>query len=135
MKRFDREELAWAAGFFDGEGCVYSSNMNTKRPRKGKTIHFDIAQTDRQVLDRFTNALGIGKVYGPYPGSGKGPNNKDYYRYTLAGFEKCQAAVALIWKNLGSIKRQQASLALETMRKYYSEPRIKPGPKPKIKSI
>lgn len=52
-----REEMAWAAGFFDGEGCFSYS-------RKVYTPTIAIAQVDRQVLDRFRAAVGIGKVYG-----------------------------------------------------------------------
>lgn len=30
----DREGLAWAAGFFDGEGNIYYSNKNKKKKSK-----------------------------------------------------------------------------------------------------
>jgi len=56
----DREELAWAAGFFDGEGCF----SWTKKAAWGCAV---IAQTNRQSLERFRLAVGgIGKIYGPY---------------------------------------------------------------------
>lgn len=51
-------ELAWAAGFFDGEG--YSAR------KAGKYPHIGITQKERTVLDRFAAAVGAGKVYGPY---------------------------------------------------------------------
>ena len=50
-------ELAWAAGFFDGEGSFYS---NGQYPR------VSIAQRDPIVLERFRAAVQVGKVYGPY---------------------------------------------------------------------
>lgn len=50
-------ELAWAAGFFDGEGCV----SITKCIRRGGTHHglrVDICQTNEEVLDVFYKVVG-----------------------------------------------------------------------------
>src|SRR5687767_4712413 len=55
-----REQLAWAAGFFDGEGCVTSSEARSRRPMMFITQH------DPRVLRRFRQVVGFGKVYGPY---------------------------------------------------------------------
>src|SRR5262245_61060169 len=54
------EQLAWAAGFFDGEGCVTSSDNRSARPM------LFITQHDPRVLRRFWKVIGQGKVYGPY---------------------------------------------------------------------
>jgi len=51
---FTRENLAWAAGFFDAEGCFSTT------PRTG--VCASITQTDRELLDRFQSIVGIGKV-------------------------------------------------------------------------
>jgi hypothetical protein len=52
------EELAWAAGFFDGEGC-------TSLSRKGDNAHLRcaVSQKDRRTLDRFQAAVGVGRIY------------------------------------------------------------------------
>ena len=55
----DREELAWAAGFFDGEGCF----SYTEKARYGVAT---ITQADIRPLDRFKTAVRVGNVYGPY---------------------------------------------------------------------
>jgi hypothetical protein len=55
----DREELAWAAGFFDGEGCFSYSEA-------GQYVCISITQSERHPLDRFCEAVGTGKVHGPY---------------------------------------------------------------------
>lgn len=107
---WDREELAWAAGFFDGEGCIYIAKMN-KQSNAPRNIHFDIAQIHPYVLHRFKNAIKLGKVYGPYKSKLK--NRKPYWRYTLSGFEQCQAAVAKLWDFLSPIKQKQAETALK----------------------
>ena len=49
-------ELAWAAGFWDGEGCTYRS------PRQW---FMEVNQTEVTTLERFMAAVGVGKIYGP----------------------------------------------------------------------
>jgi hypothetical protein len=98
----DREELAWAAGFFDGEGCFCYSEA----PRY---VSVSIGQTSCEPLERFRVAVGIGKINGPY--LHKGPNRmgkKPQWVYQAYGVEKVQAIAAMLWFKLGSIKRAQA---------------------------
>lgn len=58
----DDIELAWAAGFFEGEGCV-----STGRGRQYMYLVLNITQNNLYPLLRFQNAVyGHGKVYGPY---------------------------------------------------------------------
>lgn len=56
----DREERAWAAGFFDGEGWV------GRNGRGSRSIRITLSQVDRVALDRFCSAVGAGKVCGPF---------------------------------------------------------------------
>jgi hypothetical protein len=60
-------ELAWAAGFFDGEGYVGKWWTN-KKDRKSQTltIRTTIHQAHPEVLRRFASAVGVGKVRGPF---------------------------------------------------------------------
>lgn len=91
-----REELAWSAGFYDGEGC-------TSRSKNSCTI--SIKQNDPEVLLRFQRAmLGVGMVKGPYEGQG---NSKRYWLFT-AGGSNAQAIIAMLWGFLGTVKREQA---------------------------
>ena len=55
-------ELAWAAGFFDGEGC-FGAYLKRKGGRTYGRI--SIAQCDPQVLERFQKAIGYGVIKGP----------------------------------------------------------------------
>lgn len=56
-------ELAWAAGFYDGEGCCFGSN---------KQFQISVAQVFRPNLVRFQNAIGgIGSISRPYHKGGK----------------------------------------------------------------
>jgi hypothetical protein len=95
-----REQLAWAAGFFDGEGCFCYSEA-------GRYICISIGQTDRELLDRFRGAVGgLGKILCPYEHRGPGRySRKPQFVYRLNRFEHVQAVVALLWFMLGSQKR------------------------------
>lgn len=89
------EELAWCAGFFDGEGCTaYSGQL----PYQYLCVY--LPQKDPEVLYRFQAAVGLGHIYGPYS---KGS------RYSFrASNQQAHKVLDLIWLWLGSRKREQA---------------------------
>lgn len=107
----NRENLAWAAGFFDGEGC-FSSCLRYDDNTKKKYIA-SIGQVDRKGLERFQEAVQLGKIYGPYgPYGNRFKNARPFYRLDIYGFEQSQALLALLWTWLGPVKRQQARSVL-----------------------
>jgi hypothetical protein len=106
----DREELAWAAGFFDGEGCFSFA----ERARYGVAT---IGQTDVQALERFRHAVGVGTIYGPYDYKYPGRMSKrPWWNDRAHRREHLQAIVTMLWFKLGPIKRQQALVVLRSYR-------------------
>lgn len=105
----NREELAWAAGFFDGEG---SFNVHSTHPSTGrKYARASINQVHPEVLERFKNAvLDIGNVTGPHA---KGNKRQPIYTYAIQSFEGVQAVYALLYPFLSSVKREQGRKILE----------------------
>jgi hypothetical protein len=106
----NKEALAWAAGFFDGEGCFFFGTYRRKDGRIDQWTETRITQADREVLDRFASAVGLGKVYGPYARTKA--NHASQWQYVAYGFASTQAIVASLWTWLGSIKRDQARRVL-----------------------
>lgn len=100
-------DLAWAAGFFDGEGTVGISHQS--RPNPLPVLHLSVSQNDTEVLERFKTIVGTGTIYGPYD---RIPN--PIYAYKTQSWVMVQYVVALLWSYLGSIKREQARVALTT---------------------
>jgi hypothetical protein len=103
-------ELAWVAGFFDGEGYIGASGSHGRR-----TIEISIAQSTTDsvppTLTRVRLALGVGSVHGPriLPN----PWSKlPQYVWRANAFEDVQFATALLWRWLGPVKRAQARQAL-----------------------
>lgn len=113
-RSFNREELAWAAGFFDGEGC-------TRGPSGSSRLRLTISQAgDTELLERFRRAVGVGAIYGPYQYRHQRLSKKPFCALTIASFETAQHAICCLWPWLGSIKRAQALTAL---RQWHAHPR------------
>jgi hypothetical protein len=100
-----RERIAWAGGFFDGEGCFASIT---------ETMTGRITHTDVQLLERFKSTVGFGKIYGPYAPHRTSFGKKPVYVYSTTGFERVQALLAVLWPNLGSAKRTKAISLLKS---------------------
>lgn len=97
---FDREELAWAAGLFDGEGCTSWANARHRQPS------MSVAMTTEADVRRFHAAVGgIGTVV-----ARNAPSLESFqpqWRWRTAGRWSCQAVLALLWFKLGQQKRNQ----------------------------
>lgn len=94
------ELQAWAAGFFDGEG-------NTSYSKENHSLRVSITQNDPEVLVKFMDAVGVGKVYGPYTTK---PNL--FWCYQVSG-KPAVVVLSRIWFWLGAMKRSQAISKLE----------------------
>ena len=107
----NREELAWAAGFFDGEGWV-----GRRSPDSGG-VQLRIGNTDRALLERFKRAVGdLGSITGPYKPTVL--TRKPMYGLNIFSFGRCMAVAGLLWRWLGSSKRLQFANALSGARKH-----------------
>jgi hypothetical protein len=116
----DREESAWAAGFFEGEGSC-SNRTNTAGRRITPVL--SITQVVREPLDRFQRVLGgRGRVNGPYRNSGV---RKPYFQFTSSNFEATQHAICLMCRNLSSRRRYQIRSAFAA---WHAMPHRKSGP-------
>lgn len=97
-----REELAWCAGFYDGEG---NSGLTTQSyPR------LSIGQTEISTLERFQKATRVGAIYGPYKRPQQGWSS--IYMYVANGSQEVQAVGAMLWEFLSQPKRDQLTNTL-----------------------
>lgn len=127
MININREDLAWAAGLFDGEGHTHGPLQRRTRKTGRTPPRIDICQIDRFVLDRFqSSVLGLGKIYGPY--GPYQPRRSVWWRFVTNRFEHSQAVICLLWPWLSPLKKQQSKEALAS---FYAAPVGRPGPKQK----
>ncbi len=93
-------EIAWAAGFYDGEGNTCSTN-------NGRGCTMSVSQCDLVPLCRFQRALaGAGKIYGPYPGNDNG-RCRPFYVWKVSRHDDVMKSISLLWPHLSKPKRKQ----------------------------
>jgi hypothetical protein len=93
-------ELAWGAGFFDGEGCTAWSKRN-------RCITVTVGQTEITTLQRFQRAMGgVGNIYGPSYRKGS-PHHRPYWYYRVSR-DRALQVLRDMWPYLSEPKRQQA---------------------------
>ena len=105
-----REELAWAAGLFDGEGTIGVRRNGPKATLR--RIALSLGMSDLPVVCRFHRAIGgLGTCYQNLRQS-KYPNAKPMHRVSCMSFENVQQVVILLWPWLSLPKRAQATASL-----------------------
>jgi hypothetical protein len=128
-----REELAWAAGFFDGEGHVGLATVNKRKGgNSNKHLHIQLVQTLPGPLERFQEALG-GKMYGPYRSSVNG--RRPYKQLHFDTFERVQNVACRLWPWLSRPKKDQFKAALLAYHEYLARPYVKRGPQKKESQV
>src|SRR3990167_4045118 len=94
----DCNEVAWAAGFFDGEGCTYCS-------RDGRARSLSIAQNEAGPLHRFQRAVGAGSVTGPYNAVRQ---TRPHLIWSTAKTADIRMVLMKLWPYLSQPKRDDA---------------------------
>lgn len=107
-----REELAWAAGFFDGEGTTHGGKRSDRY--NGTMISMSVPQVKLLPLERFHSAvLGQGKIF--LRNRAK-PNVQACYVWQAQNWRSVQAVSSMLWEFLSNIKKEQYLIALENFR-------------------
>lgn len=97
--------LTWAAGFFDGEGSTIVHESHPGYLRLTVCVPQLGGEEPPEVLFRFKAAmLGLGEI--------RPQNDEGMWVWRSRSGEEGQAAVALLWSQIGRVKREQAASAL-----------------------
>ncbi len=92
-------EVAWAAGFFEGEGTI---TMSRRR------LVVRLNNTDSEPVYQFAKIIGFGEVYGPYHyGSPGGPKRKPFWVWLAEEYQALEV-LELLWPWLSHRRRGQA---------------------------
>ena len=120
------EELAWAGGFFDGEGSTCLDKHRTHEGFFAPVIYVPQAAeigTAPELL-RFRDAIGLGNISGVRRAK---PPRKPYRRLRVYTLQKVQLAVHLLWPFIGEVKRGQAQRVMKVMHAQPDLPRGNPA--------
>ena len=102
----DPEDIAWAAGLFEGEGCFLSST------RKGRYRYASacLNMTDEDIIERFYRVVGVGTVIGPFQRG----TNKPKWEWKAQRHQDVEEVALLFEPWLGPRRLVQAASALAT---------------------
>jgi hypothetical protein len=103
-------ELAWAAGFFDGEGHIRFSERRY-------SLRMSVNQCDPRPLQRFTEAVGEGKVRPIAPHKAARPTHRPMWEWDLSGYEKVTLVYLLLRPFLSESKREQGDDCLARVKR------------------
>lgn len=101
-------ELAWSAGFLDGEGNFRCGVTHRSNGYTQTFLRIQAQQVHREPLDRLARAIG-GRVTGPY-----GPyatQKYPAYAWTISGYNEAKRAIMSLLPYLSPIKWDQAMKA------------------------
>lgn len=108
---FNREDILWAAGLFEGEGCIDHHKIISGRiyPR------IKLKMCDKDIVERF------GKIFDlKVREVTKDKSWKDHYKdawYVLATGSKAIAIIYMLYSFLGTRRKQKAEEVLSAWRK------------------
>lgn len=99
-------DLAWAAGFYDGEGSVSCTSNNGKPFTR---VQLSIGQKNdgeeiAEVLLRFQRAVGLGNIYRKTAAI----REIDQHQFLISKFQDVKDCLRLLWPYLSTIKKHQA---------------------------
>lgn len=110
LSRYERKPdplaVAWAAGLFEGEGCIstYNNGQSAKR-----YWQLELRMTDEDIVRRLHEVLGVGSVYGPYE---QKASTKPFWQLNVRKQEEVRQVLELLYPYLGERRRARADEAL-----------------------
>ena len=129
MYTINREDLAWAAGLFEGEG---SFSTRTGGERLDRSLHAKIKMSDEDVVRRFHAVIGVGNVTGPYESDGAG--TKLLWVWQTGSFEGVQHTMTVLWPWLHSRRKEKIKELIALYHKRGNELTRRPPNRDPLKS-
>ena len=99
-------EIAWAAGLFEGEGCINYKHQG----KRGSGGQLRLGMNDKDVVERFREIVGCGGLYPHRPGTGSNVPCWTWYVYAA---EKVTAILNAFMPYFGERRRAKALETLE----------------------
>ncbi len=123
-----REQVAWAAGLFEGGGCFTISTTTSARANgkvgRTKQIHSKIAMVDKEPIKRFRSIIGVGTIIHVKPFN---PKHSWQWQWHVGTLEGVRYVYLLLGSHLCKRRRERAEKLLKMMERYKSKPFMKRG--------
>ena len=95
-------DIVWAAGLFEGEGCIY---INSNRIY----AQLILQMTDLDVMERFVDVVGHGNLNGPY---WQKNSTKPCWRWAVSKSSELQRILKMFLPHLGIRRAEKAIEAI-----------------------
>ena len=97
-------DIVWAAGLFEGEGSITRDHrVNNRR--------LSIVMTDKDVMERFVDVMGYGRLLGPYQYV-KCKNNKPYWSWQMSKRSEVLRILKMFLPHFGKRRAERAIEAI-----------------------
>lgn len=121
-------DIAWFAGFFEGEGSIRLSSHNNRNGRVYATPCIDICQVNVIPLEKARDIFPDSKIYGPYQYTS---NRQPHFKWMVQGREKVEKIYKLIAPYLSERRVNQFQNTFLEHDSLVNRPKLKTGPKSK----
>lgn len=102
-------DIAWAAGLFEGEGCIgIWWPPSTVGRRMQPQIRLQVMMTDRDVVERFCHIMGCGKVSLE---QNRHPPRKNCWYWTIGNRDDTERILRMLYPWFGERRRAKADEA------------------------
>ena len=102
-------DVAWAAGLFEGEGCISNDKKKYRR--------LSINMTDEDVMKRFVRIVAYGNLKGPHlPRKSENPNGK-YKPFWQWGVGKRSEVLRILKMFIPYFGKRRSQKAIEAINK------------------
>ena len=111
-----KHDITWAAGLFEGEGCICRSKPNGRKAFRGK---LRIVMLDEDIVKRFAAIVRCGHVHGPIKHTRSG--RADYWKWETSRWRDIVHVIVLLRPHLGVRRQQQLDTVLRTCQPTYTQ--------------
>jgi hypothetical protein len=112
----DQNMIGWAAGLFEGEGCI--SLSLSSRPKGYPRPRLSVTSTDLDVLEKLLSVVGFGYIDGPK----QVRTNKPFWTWRCAAADEVATVLTAFLPYLGKRRSAKVALAFEAIKNLPGRP-------------
>ena len=95
-------DLAWAAGVFEGEGCICCYKIPNRKD--SRRVMLAITMSDEDIVQRIYEIFKVGSFKGPY----KKKDKKTLWTWAVQNMAGCHSVLTEIYPYLGKRRKEKA---------------------------
>ena len=133
------EQIAWAAGLFEGEGCISVRWGGSESSKGHRYCRLSLRMNDGDVVKRIYDIMGVGNLYGPCMPPVSSGNRKPFWDWHVGHANDCEFVIRTFLPFFGARRSARAIEALELLarieRRAHRQPKLVVGHRCKNKHL